>query len=381
MLNGRNLVVDSFSEVVDLLEPWTTHQFWNFLEHDVVPNSVYVVARKTFTDHAELIKKTLMSRSDIIVFFDNAAEGSWTLVTQLEYLNLLEYAKSKKLLLIGGGDMDDSFSHVRYDHFLVEILNYEKNIQATASTSKIFEIAEKPYKFLFLNGRARPHRKYLYEQLRISGLLDSALWSMLDIRPTISRHFHIKHNGANLMAQQSELKLLPSKYEVEQYRENISSVSLDHTESFAKYKLFNNEWGEIYIQPEQYVDTYFSLITETVFEYPYSFRTEKLARPLLIGHPWIVAGSVGYYRDLRNLGFKTFSHVIDESFDEVANHQDRMNRIFDIVSGLCNDNLASFLAACKETCKYNQQHIQSLAPVIKQQFVDQFFQVLKNHNE
>jgi hypothetical protein len=34
-----------------------------------------------------------------------------------------------------------------------------------------------------------------------------------------------------------------------------------------KGKLFNNEWGEIYLNANPYLDTYFSLITETVFDY------------------------------------------------------------------------------------------------------------------
>ena len=146
-----------------------------------------------------------------------------------------------------------------------------------------------------------------------------------------------------------------------------------------KQELFNQEWGEIYLAPAPYVDTYFSLVTETVFEYPYSFRTEKIAKPIAIGHPWIVAASRGFYRDIRNLGFKTFDHVIDESFDQIDNHQDRMDRIIDIVDDLCKQDLGSFMSACKEVCKYNQQHLIEVVPKWRSQLPDQFFNLINKY--
>jgi hypothetical protein len=116
-----------------------------------------------------------------------------------------------------------------------------------------------------------------------------------------------------------------------------------------------------------------------VFEYPYSFRTEKIAKPLAIGHPFIVAANTGFYRDLRNLGFRTFDNVIDESFDTIENHQDRMNRIFEIVKDLCRQDLQSFLAECFNICKYNQQHLIELIPQLQQQFPEKFFKTINQH--
>ena len=127
--------------------------------------------------------------------------------------------------------------------------------------------------------------------------------------------------------------------------------------NFVKNHLFNNTWGEIYLKPEPYIDTYFSLVTETVFDYPYSFRTEKIWKPIAMGHPWIAATSCGYYRDIRNLGFRTFGHLIDESFDLLDNDQDRMERIEQVVADLCQQDLVRFLGAAEEVCKYNQQHL------------------------
>jgi hypothetical protein len=377
MLGGRNLVVDTFSEVYTLLRPWLTHEFWDMATHDPVPNSVYVIGRKQFVENSAKIKE-MIERPDMLIFFDNAAEGSWTLVNQLQMLKFDELARQQRLLVIGGGDMEDTYKCIRYDHFLSVILDYKENIAAQSRTAEIFSKTCKPYKFFFLNGRARPHRKYLYERFRESDLLDQALWTMLDSRPTLSRMFSLQQDNVNLMATTSELRWLDSKYEFEFYRDSkIHPGPAERT--YIKHELFDNQWGEIYIEPAPYIDTYFSLVTETVFEYPYSFRTEKTAKVLAIGHPFIIAGSVGFYRDLRNLGFRTFDSVIDESFDMIEHHQTRMDRIHDIVQDLCNQDLTSFLSACQDICKYNQQHLQELIPRIRSEFPPQFFNLISTH--
>jgi hypothetical protein len=143
--------------------------------------------------------------------------------------------------------------------------------------------------------------------------------------------------------------------------------------------LFDNKWGDVYIKENLYQDTYFSVVTETVFDYPYSFRTEKIWKPVAMGHPWIVAANRGYYRDMHNLGFQTFAHVIDESFDQIDNDADRFDRIAMIVKDLCRQNLSEFLDQCQAVCKYNQQHLSDTGYRIIQEFPNRFFQFIREH--
>jgi hypothetical protein len=256
-------------------------------------------------------------------------------------------------------------------------LDYTENEAAIAQGEAIFTKKNKPYRFLFLNGRARPHRKYLYERFKLSGTLDHALWTMLDGRGTSNRELSLVVAGQELLQTNTPITHLPPEYEFEFFKNN--TIKQDHAHKFGKYELFDGLWGEIYLDSAPYVDTYFSLVTETVFEYPYSFRTEKIAKPLAMGHPFIVATSAGFYRDLHQLGFKTFGHVIDESFDTIDNHQDRMARIADIVEDLCQQDLDSFVKECYTVCKYNQNHLRELAPKIRNEFAGQFIDFLKQY--
>jgi hypothetical protein len=375
MLGNRKLVIDTLSEVYNQLQPWADAEFWDFNLHESIPGSIYLFGRQQFLDHRQRIIDMANSGEYIIVFC-NAAEGSWTLQSQVQMLGFEDLIIAGKILLISGGEQQTDYPYVQYDHFLCEILRYEENLQEMTRIEEIFSKDSKPYKFLFLNGRARPHRKYLYERFKQLNLLEQSLWTMLDSRPTISRSFTLPDNGRNLMATNSELRCLPKHYEVSLYKETIIYPGPPNR-TFVKNDLFNNTWGEIYLQAEPYIDTYFSLVTETVVEQPWPFRTEKIAKPLMIGHPFIVATSPGYYQDLHRLGFKTFGHVIDESFDSIENHQDRMDRIVDIVADLCQQDLALFQKECYNVCKYNQQHLQELVPQLQAEFPKKFFNLIQ----
>ena len=378
MLDRPRLVIDSMSEVFDLLKPYANEVFWDFASVKLHPGSIYVIGRQHLLDNIQMIR-TAAETGQYIMVFANSAEGSWTLESQIKQLHIDDLVLEKKLLLIGGAEVDSQYHCLTHEYFLSTILGYPENIQAQNKTDLIFSKQKKPYKFLFLNGRARPHRKYLYEKLRRRGALDQALWTMLDAKPTVVRSFTFVEGDINVMATPSPLQHLPGHYEVDRYRNPVFG-SIVEDRSFLKQELFHLEWGEIYLEPAPYVDTYFSLVTETVCaESTLSFRTEKIAKPLAMGHPFIVASTPGFYRDLHNLGFSTFANVIDESFDMIDNAQQRMDRIIDIVNDLCEQNLGSFLSACRDICKYNQQHLAELRKKTNREFPERFFQFLKQH--
>jgi hypothetical protein len=340
------LVLDTFSEVYSLLQPYADGEFWDLSQHEIIPGATYVVGRKQCIDHRERLLE-LANNNTIQLVVSNPHEGSQTLAGQMTRLGF----KNANIKLIGGGDMPPDWDYIRYDKFLPEILDYKENSIAADSSYYIYNKISKPYQFLFLNGRARPHRADLIRKLQARSLLDHSLWTNLD-----------SGNGA--------VQTLHPAYEVPRYRNNAT------TDHYVKFELFNNEWGEIYLEPAPYVDTYFSLVTETVFDIPYSFRTEKIWKPIVMGHPWIAVANTGFYKDMRNLGFRTYSHLIDESFDGIENNHDRLDRIVDTVKDLCSQDLAAFLEECYNTSKYNQQHHRELADTTRKEFPARFFQFI-----
>jgi hypothetical protein len=366
MLGNRKLVLDTFCEVYELLEPWMDHDFWDFANHEIVPDAIYLISRKEL--FANLAKVRHMVENKLAhVVFSNPAEGSETLVGQS--LRIRDLLVDNRMLLIGGGDMDDSYPCLQYDSFLPKILDYDENLAAIEHSEKIYQNLQKPYKFLFLNGRTRPHRNYLLKHFQHTGLLSHSLWTNLESGQARSVSLRLAHSPL-------PIQLLDPKYEFDFYRDQII---IPTTDTFVKNHLFKNTWGEIYLKADPYIDTYFSLVTETVFEYPHSFRTEKIWKPIAMGHPWIAVANAGYYRDMRNLGFQTFNGIIDESFDLIDNNQQRIDRIATVVEDLCQQDLASFLKECYTVCKYNQQHLAEMRLRVRREFPDRFAQFIRKH--
>jgi len=366
MLNKHKLICDTFCEIYSQIEHFCDDSFWDFGQHDPQPGSVTVISRQTFNQHYVKIKE-LAASGFFYPVLANPTEGSSTLKFQCVRLGLIDLLKQNKIALVGCGDMEPEIPNLLYDSYLCKPYEYKENVNQCARVDEIYAKLNKPYNFLFLNGRTRPHRKYMIESLRT--VLDQALWTNLDATPVYGHTYQ-----TDLFNRPSEIRLLPAKYEVEQFR---TALNRPHQTGFVKNHLFNDLWGEIYIQAEPYIDTYFSLVTETVCDYPYSLRSEKIYKPIAMGHAWIAVANHGFYRDLKNQGFQTYGHLIDESFDNIENNQDRLDRIVTVVKDLCQQDLTKFLIAAKQTSKYNQQHMADLGPKIRADFPDQFLRFVQ----
>jgi len=353
MLGNRKLVVDAFCEVKEFTEAFQDAKFYDFAKEDPVPGAVYLISRQQFSANIERIKQ-LATDGTILPILGNPAEGSDTILRHIESLGIVDLVRQGKILLIVGGYLQADIPSLYHENFLPKILDYTENLQAIAEYQQEWS-TERPYKFLFLNGRARAHRRQLLH--RLEPVLDQAIWTNLD-----------NTHG-------EPIRLLDPKYEFNFYKNNTAIQD----PGFIKYKLFNNDWGEIYLNSKPYTDSYFSLVTETVFDYPYSFRTEKIWKPIAIGHPFIVVSNQGYYKDLQQLGFKTFGNLIDESFDQISNNPDRLERIAQVVEDLCQQDLASFVKECYNVCKYNQQHLAEMRVKVRQEFPDRFLQFISTH--
>jgi hypothetical protein len=154
--------------------------------------------------------------------------------------------------------------------------------------------------------------------------------------------------------QLEPIRLLPPEYEIERAVPNMESA---YSHSFCKHHLFGNTWGDAIVNPRCYTDTWFSVVTETIFDYPHSFRTEKIWKPILMAHPFVAAANRGYLRDLRNAGFRTFHNYIDESYDQIDCPSKRIDSIIAIIGEIIQTGAAEFWTATQDICKYNQQHL------------------------
>ena len=374
-MHARPIFLDRASEAYDLLAPLATKDFHRLGEIGIVPDSIYVIGRIEMDASRNMVEEIIQQQSATIVFI-NAAEGSETMLGQFYSLRIKEWANQGRILVITGGEIDDHYRHLTIEYFLIRLHDFQENISAQARTFEIFEKREKPYKFLFLNGRLRHHRKWLLEFFRSRELLTSSIYTCLQGRIQHARGLTFIQDEQDLMFREEPKVLLNKKYECDFYHDQLD---LPCSDDYVKSHIFKKQWGEAYIRPEPYIDTYFSLVTETVFDSPWSFRTEKIWKPIIMGHPWIAVANHGFYRSLRNLGFRSFDSLIDENFDYIGEGDKRISRIATVVQDLCNQDLPSFLEQARSICIYNQQHARELAQDCRCSFPKHFLEFLEKH--
>jgi hypothetical protein len=83
-----------------------------------------------------------------------------------------------------------------------------------------------------------------------------------------------------------------------------------------------------------YNQSYYSVVSETVYFNTYSFFTEKIAKPILAKRPFVIFSGQHYLKNLKQLGFKTFDNVIDESYDNISDVKQRMKKVWEQVEYL-----------------------------------------------
>jgi len=91
------------------------------------------------------------------------------------------------------------------------------------------------------------------------------------------------------------------------------------------------------IPTEIYKQSWYSIVAETNAS-DSSFLTEKTAKPIFEKRLFVMFGSQGLLKKLHNQGYKTFSEVIDESYDAEPNNYKRWSMAFDQVLKLASSD-------------------------------------------
>lgn len=117
--------------------------------------------------------------------------------------------------------------------------------------------------------------------------------------------------------------------------------------------------GRSQIMPlDIYRQTCYSLVCETQAEnLTHSFFTEKVAKPMLAGRPFIVLADKYYLSRLRQLGFQTFDSVIDESYDCELDAKIRWQMALQQVQWLSKQDSYEIYQKLAPVLRYNQNLI------------------------
>ena len=161
-----------------------------------------------------------------------------------------------------------------------------------------FDHSNKKYDFLYLNKQPRSHRVKLYKKLIENKVLNNSLYSFTDHENPVK---------------------LDSRYE------------LPWIASEQRYPIYGFD-QDIYEKP--YNETGCSIVSETNDNDTDVFMTEKIWKPIIAGQIFIVHGNYQYLKKLRELGFKTFESVFDESYDDIQDPDKRIDALAELIQKL-----------------------------------------------
>jgi hypothetical protein len=87
-----------------------------------------------------------------------------------------------------------------------------------------------------------------------------------------------------------------------------------------------------------------------------AFLTEKTFKPIKHGQPFVIVGAPGSLKALRALGYRTFDHAIDNSYDLETDNTRRWQMTLNAIQKIQEQDPDQWFSSCLDDILYNQQH-------------------------
>lgn len=201
-------------------------------------------------------------------------------------------------------------------------------VKASKEFTNNYEIKVKEKLFLCFNRVLREHRLAMFALVASRKLLDNSFYSFfvdlyyaenVDGKLKKLSTYLSKQTYSEIVTSYNDNKhLLPLKLNIEP-NENQNTIKADDLRLFS--------------------ESYLSLVSETFFfpqvhhrgmiDFTSIFFSEKIYKPILMKHPFILAGRPNSLKYLGKLGYKTFAPFVDETYDTILDDEARLLAIVD----------------------------------------------------
>jgi hypothetical protein len=207
-------------------------------------------------------------------------------------------------------------------------------------------------RFLCLNNKPRDHRMIIVGRLARRGFLSSAFVSFASAPERRGKIFDAAHG------------LLTARNKHPKFAEDLDSFAALLPRIPLRVPGDSlDQWDRVVsdVPLNLYGRSLISLVGETRMNSigRQLHFTEKSVKPLAGGHPLLVAGHAGTLRLLRDHGFATFSHCIDEGYDGIGDPEERLEAMLQEVERLgvmAESELAKFLQQCLPSLLHNLEY-------------------------
>ena len=130
------------------------------------------------------------------------------------------------------------------------------------------------------------------------------------------------------------------------------------------------------ISADVYLDSWLEIVPETCYKDIYFF-TEKTWKPMAAQTPFLMVSSAGYLQYLKQLGFRSFHDLVDESYDQQHRVQDRVHRMLDTLEHIVANGAQAFYQASRPVLQHNFSRLCELSGSWHHRFDDVMFRALE----
>jgi hypothetical protein len=215
-----------------------------------------------------------------------------------------------------------------------ELWYYQRNIEQAA-----LPVHNQPREreFTVLNRLHKSWRATAMADLQRHGVLDNSYWSYCETG-SVGLDNPIEIDSVEGLRAATANFLAGAPYvsdELDQHQRN------DHSVTDSKY----------------HVNSYCNIVMETHFDADQSggvFLTEKTFKPIKHGQLFFIAGPAGSLQALRDLGYRTFDSVLDNTYDRIQDNTQRWHRLREAIQQ-AQHRLADRFEAARADIEHNQQ--------------------------
>ena len=233
-----------------------------------------------------------------------------------------------------------SFEYFLYDTWVQSGITYEGSKLAentdfdVDSFYSLQQKQEKSKDLLLLNRTYKAHRAAIVNDLYKDGYLDNSYFSLQEIQHKDEAVDILKDHTLPILAESEPL-------------DNIDTQGFMQHDSVANYDWILN--SKLYVGTESYMAVESQILQQGHSQYPIRFLSEKVYKPIAWGMPFVILGNRLSLLKVRQLGFKTFDGLIDESYDQEADAELRYKLVLNAIKEYLDNppNQTKILEICK----------------------------------
>jgi hypothetical protein len=287
-------------------------------------------------DYFALIKTNIMQSivqgSVTVLFYYHEGDNPYNIKARLDALCVQHNLPVSCYRFVSGNTTADAIPGFAYfpDH---ELLFWRRNHNIAPAE---LHSRARTYEFVVLSRTHKWWRASAMADLQQSGILNHSLWSY----------------NTNLVLGDS-----PSDNPIEQLPGVDISAFMQHGPYTCDNLTTAQHNDHSLAVNEHYTNAYFNLVLETHFDADGSggtFLTEKTFKPIKNGQPFVLVAPAGSLQCLRDLGYRTFDSVLDNSYDTETNNTQRWLKIKNTLKQIQQDP-HGYLLRCWDDIVHNQQ--------------------------